>query len=477
MSAAPPLNPPATAPAHDVRLSDDRMALLVTAPDPHADLAGTATRIARDLATLELAVTVDAERLCELLRAACQPGEHLVHHPLLTGEPPVPPRHGEIQWQDDYFAAGFAVDAETDRVDYWERAEKRALLADHLFAVMLLPSEGKPGRTLQGDEVPVPKANTVRLRAGKGVRTEAQDDRVLYYAAVSGRLHEKDGTVTVDEVYQVRGDAGLATGNITHTGTLMIQGDVKENVRIACDGDILVKGLVEPAEIVCGGSLTVSGGIMGDRRHRITVAGTVQARYLNDVILRAEGDVTVTGQIDHSQVETRGKVLVVKGRIAGGEIRAYRGIKVGIAGASGATGTVLMPGADPELDRLLAVRRERMRKLQTARDKLNQALLELLALGRLDPQRERIVEQLRVKLARVETALKNESAAGDREVAASQRGAVREVAVLTKLWSGVTIKIGNSQVTSDRSYDLPRLVALRRDKVRILPMGDDNTPP
>lgn len=476
MSESPTISTTQAEPGYDIRLSDDRLLLHVTAPDPHADLAGTAARIARDLPSLDLAVEVDAENLLELLRVACEPGQHLVDHPLLSGDLPLLPRDGEIQWQDEYFAEGFAVDEDTDRVDYWERTEKRALVADQLFAVMLLPIEGRPGRTLQGEEVPVPKATTVRLRAGKGVRTEEQEDRVLYFAAVSGRLQEKDGTVTVDEVYQIRGDAGLETGNIKHTGTLQIQGDVKENVRIQCDGDILVKGLIEPADIVCGGNLTVGGGIMGDSEHRLEVKNAVQARYLNDVNLHAGGDVTVISQIDHSQIETRGAVLVVKGRIAGGTVKAYRGIRVGTAGASGARGTVLVPGADHELERRLRVRRERLSKLQTARDKLNKTLLELMVLGDLDPQRQQLADQLKVKIARIEAALKNEAAAADRDVEESQRGAVREVVVLSQLWSGVTIKIGNSQTTSDRSYDMPRLVALRRDKVRILPMGEANTP-
>ncbi len=463
-------------PNFDVRLSSDRLLLHVTAPDPHADLAGTAARIARDLGPLELAVEVPTEIIQELLAEACQPGQHLIDHPLLTGDPPVPPRNGEVQWQDDYFAAGFAVDPENDKVDYWERAEKRALRADQLFAVLLLPIEGTAGRTLQGDEIPVPKATSARLRAGKGVRTEEKDDRVLYYAAVNGRLLEKDGAVSVDEVYTIRGDVGLETGNITHTGTLMIQGDVKENVRIQCDGDIVVKGLIEPADIVCGGSLTVSGGIMGDEGHTIEVKGALQARYLNDVKLRCVGDVTVTSQIDHSDVVCRGAVLVPKGRIAGGTVRAYRGIRVSVAGAKGATGTVLIPGADPDLDAAQQQRRERMVKLQDAREKLNKSLLQVLVAGQLDAARQHVVNQLRAKIEQVDAALRNEVTAQEREVEDSQRGAVREVAVLTQLWSGVVFRIGTSQTKSDRSYDVPRLVALRRDKVRILPMGEANTP-
>lgn len=459
-----------------VRLSSDRLRLYVTAPDPHADLAGMAARLSRELPALELAVDVGVDILLDLLRHACRPGEHLLDFPLLTGDPPQPPHDGEIQWQDDYFAEGFLVDEESGKVDYWERAEKRAISEGQLFAVLLLPREGKPGRTLQGQEVPVPKPAAVRLRAGKGVRTEEQEDRVLYTAAVSGRLQLKDGTVSIDEVYLIRGDVGLETGNITHTGTLVVQGDVKENARIQCDGDILVKGLVEPADIVCGANLTVGGGIVGDSGHRIQVTGAVQARYLNDVNLRCGGDVVVIGQIDHSQIETSGKVVVTKGRIAGGTVKAYQGIRVGNAGASGARGTILVPGFCWQFEERVQERRARMVKLQSARDQLNKALAQVLFQGEAAAGGQQVVDQLKVKIDQVDKALKQESAAQDREAEENLRGAVREVAVLGQLFAGVTVRIGAAQTTSDRVYEMPRLVALRRDKVRILPMGELNTP-
>jgi len=463
-------------PSFEVRLSSDRLALLVSAPDPHADLPALAARIARELPQFELAVDVEVDVLLELLEQACAPGEHLVEFPLLTGQPPEPPRDGEVQWQEDFFAEGFAVDEHTGRVDYWQRAERRAVAEGQLLAVLLLPREGTPGRTLQDCEIPVAKPKAARLRAGKNVRTEELEDRVLYHAAVAGRIQAKDGTVTVDDVYQVRGDVGLETGHIQHKGAVVIQGDVKEGARIETDGDVLIKGLVEPADIVCGGNLTVGGGIVGDAEHALRVDGDLQARYLNDVRLRCGGDVNVTGQIDHCRIEAGGRVLAPRGRIAGGQVRAYKGIQVGQAGARGATGTVLIVGSDWRLDERIQQRRERLGRLQEARDKLTEALAQALAAGSLDAQRQEIVQRLRTKLAEIEAAQKAEADTQSAEADAAAREGVREVAVLAELWSGVTFRIGSATLRSDRTYDMPRLVTLRRDKVRILPMGNLNAP-
>ena len=462
--------------SYEVRLSTDMLSLKVTLPDPHADLQGNATRIAAELPALELAVEIGEDIILGLLEQSCQPGEDLVEFPLLTGNLPEPPRDGTVEWQGDFFAAGFSVDEDHDTVDYWDRAENRAVKKDQLLAVLLLPLEGTPGMTLQGNEVSVPKPKAERLRAGKGIRTEEQEDRVNYYADVAGRLSSKDGNVGVEDVYSIRGDVDIEVGNIHHTGTLHIQGDVKEGATIECDGDVMIKGMVEPANIICGGDLVIGGGVVGDEEHRIQVGGTMQARYLNDVTLRCAGDLTIISQIDHSTVETLGGICVSKGRIAGGNITAYRGVRVGHAGAAGATGTTFIIGANYEMEERQIARRATMIKLQAARDKIAASISQVLAAGAMDDARRKVVANLEAKMKQVDTALHAEAEKQNHEAEESIRGAVREVAVLEQLWSGVTFKIGASMAVSDRSYDKPRLVALRRDKVRVLPMGELNTP-
>ena len=463
-------------PEFDIHLSGDKMSLLVTAPDAQKNPTGNAVRIGLELPALELAVEVGNDVLEELLIAACESGEPLVDYPLLTGDPPQPPRDGEVQWQEDFFASGFICDDDSGRIDYWERAEKRAVTEDQLVAVVLLPVDGKPGRTLQGNDVAVPKPKPARLRNGKGVRAEELDDRIHLYAAVSGRITFKDGTVTVDDVYTIRGDVGIETGNINHSGALVVQGDVKEGARIECEGDVLIKGMVEPCDISCGNNLTVGGGIIGDEEHRIDVVGTVQARYLNEVTLRCGSDVTVISQIDHSHVETLGKIDIPKGRIAGGEVTAYKGIQTGHAGASSATGTKIMAGVDWRLVEKQRDRRSKMVQLQEIREKLQQTIDHAVATGTYDDAQRAKIEEQKAKIAKIDKALEAESEAQEKENAESVKDAVREVSVLIALWSGVSFQLGTSKVISDRSYDLPRLVTLRRDKARILPMGEQNTP-
>jgi len=192
--------------------------------------------------------------------------------------------------------------------------------------------------------------------------------------------------------------------------------------------------------------------------------------------LRCGGDVTVISQIDHSHVETLGKINIPKGRIAGGEVTAYKGVQTGHAGASSATGTKIMAGVDWRLVDKQHDRKAKMVQLQEIREKLQQTIEQAVAPGSLNDAQRAKIEELKGKIAKIDKAIQAESEVQERENAESVRDAVCEVAVLIALWSGVSFRLGTSKVISDRSYEVPRLVTLRRDKARILPMGEQNTP-
>jgi len=469
--------PAAPAPPRvEVRLSSDKLQLLVTVDDPHGNLVMAASRVAVELPALELVDEPDHGALQALLQESCEPGESLEDYPLLEGTAPVPPVHGSIEWARDFFAAGFEVDEEHDTVDYWQRAENRALTEGEPIAVLVKPREGKPGMSLLGNEIPVEKPKPAKMRAGKGVRVEETEEQTAFFAAVAGRLSNKDGNIGVENVYAINGDVNLTTGNIQHTGTVTISGDVQEGATIEVDGDLFIKGLVEACTIVCGGDLVVSGGIVGDGEHAIEVGGSVQARYLNDVTLRCGGDVTVTSQIDHCHIKSCGKIDSARGRIAGGSVQVYQGGRIGHAGAPGATGTEITIGANWKHEQEAEERHTRQVKLQDARDKLAGAISHAAQQGALDDHRRDTVIKLQAKLKQVDDALTAEGEAQNTAALESIAGARREFGVLLETHSGVTFRIGASAVVSDRRYELPRLIAMRRDKVRILPMGDRNEP-
>ena len=93
-------------PEYGLRISDDRISLLLDCPDPHRDLETTVARIEEDFVKMELPEYPDPETLSGILKKACGAGEHLVGYPLVQGWLPTPPVSGKLEWTREFFSEG-----------------------------------------------------------------------------------------------------------------------------------------------------------------------------------------------------------------------------------------------------------------------------------------------------------------------------------------------------------------------------------
>ena len=475
-TAPPPTGLPA-APTFDVRISRDQVTVVLDCPDPLADAAATAALIVGRFEELKLPEYPDQDLVLEILQAVATPGAHLRDQPLIMGEHPVPPIDGRLEWARDFFATGWAEDAETGAVNHWEKLERRSVAADELIARIQPPVPGTPGLNVYGKAIGVAKPQLARLRAGKGVTEVDRGGVREFRAAFAGRVRLVSGVVSVDDVYAIRGDVSLETGNIHHTGCVTIGGDVKAGAVIEADGDIIVKGMLEPCTVRGGGALTVAGGIVGGEGCSIAVAGELHARYVSEATIRAGGDVTVTGEIAHSVVETQGRVLVPEGRIAGGSTTAWKGIRVGEAGASGSARTILIAGIDPTLAERVGKVRERARKALATRQRVSEAVRAAACTGpRLSEAQRATVAALKARLDRLTRVHAEATRTVDDLAADAEEGGVPEVVMYKEVWSGTTIQLGEQKLVVRASVLKPRLARLGQNGPVLLPLGEGNMP-
>ena len=476
-ATAPPATVLPAAPAFDVRISRDQVTVVLDCPDPLAEPEATAARIVEKFEELKLPEYPDQAMVVEILQAVATAGAHLEDQPLIMGEHPVPPTDGRLEWTRDFFATGWAEDAETGTVNHWEKLERRSVAADEVIARIHPPVPGTPGLNVYGKAIGVAKPQVARLRAGKGVNEVDRAGVREFRAAFAGRVRMVSGVVSVDDVYAIRGDVSLETGNIHHTGCVTIGGDVKAGALIEADGDIIVKGMLEPCTVRGGGALTVAGGIVGDEGCSIAVAGELHARYVSEATIRAGGDVRVAGEIAHSTVETLGRVLVPEGRIAGGCTTAWKGIRVGEAGASGSARTVLIAGSDPTLAERVGAVRERMRKALAARQRVSEALRVASSAGaRMTDAKKTAVAALKVKLETLTRVHAEAARTIEDMTAAADEGGVPEVVMYKEVWSGTTIQLGDQKLTVRASVLKPRLARLGQTGPVLLPLGEGNMP-
>ncbi len=468
----------AAPPAFNLRLSDDKVSVLLDCPDPLADLPGTVATIVSAFEQLELPEFPDADFLQQALPTMCRPGEDLVSAVVMMGQPPVPPQHGRLEWSRDYFADGWDAEDGAESVDFWAKLDNRSVTEGEQLLVMYPGIPGQAGLNVFGNKIAVDKPEKVRVRCGKGVReTEAPDGVRTFNAEVAGRVRFTDNTLAVDDVYIIKGNVDLETGNISHTGTLQIEGDVEIGASIEADGDIIIKGMLEPANVRAGGSLTVNGGIVGAADTAISVGGDLQAKYIKEAMIRAEGDITVTNEINHCDIETRGRVDASRGRIAGGRTIARKGIRVGEAGASGSSRTLLAAGVDPSLAAEVAARKEKLRQMEKARIKLRQTIQATAENPNgINEAEQTLLATLDTKARKLGQAIADGELDIRRLVNEAMSEAREEIFMLRECWSGTTVQLGEYKCLVRVSIMKPRLAKRFNSRVRVVPMGENNGP-
>ncbi|MFN2371497.1 MAG: FapA family protein, partial [Candidatus Krumholzibacteriia bacterium] len=179
----------------------------------------------------------------------------------------------------------------------------------------------------------------------------------------------------------------------------------------------------------------------------------------------------------HSTVETLGRVLVPEGRIAGGTTVAWKGIRVGEAGASGSARTLLVAGSDPTLGERVGEVRERARKALAARQRVTEALRQAGGAGaQASAAQKEAIAALKAKLEKL-TAVHAESLRTVEEMeGAAAAGGVPEVVMYKEVWSGTTIQLGDQKLVVRASVLKPRIARLRQAGAVLLPLGEGNMP-
>lgn len=330
--------------ACSVTIPSDHMSVLFTGEITPETLDEMCRQVRAEMLELGISNAISLDNAEQRLRDIGHAPMDLEDYHLLDGIPPTPPEDAKIEWSRDFFKKGFAVDPVTGAVDYRKQLAKRTVEEGEQLAQIYPPEEGKEGIDIFGKPVPPREPKQVQLKAGSNVRHDEDED--TYYATCEGRIRYTDNAVHVDDVYVVSGSVGLETGHINHPGALVVTENVDADSRIETKGDIEVNGYIEDAEIICGGSVIIHGGIAGGEGCKIKVAGELHAHFIQNADIEAGGDVVVDREVDQSTIKTHGALLVPDGRIVGGRIISLRGIDAGQIGSDGGIHTEVNAGED-----------------------------------------------------------------------------------------------------------------------------------
>jgi len=260
----------------------------------------------------------------------------------------------------------FAVDIEARHgtvledgsIDFRQRNSAANVNAGDLIVACTCATQGRPGRTVTGEPVPVADGEDRRLVPGRNVRMEAEEAKDRLYAEINGRVVVEHNTVHVQPVLDIWGDVDYSVGNIDFSGDVNIGGTVRPGFSVKARGGITVRGHVEGgARIHAGGAVAVRGGILGQDT-RVISGASVMAKFVQEAQIQAEEEVVVGSYIFNARVVGRrlkveGRGAVKGGAVVGGVVWGIERIETRSAGSALTANTTLVAGRDLKVEERL----------------------------------------------------------------------------------------------------------------------------
>lgn len=275
-----------------------------------------------------------------------------------------------------------------------------------VIASIISPTPGTAGKDIFGCAIPARNGLPLRVKPGKNVILNGEK----FYSLMDGQVSFTSNSISVNPVFEVKGDLDLKTGNIDFVGNVIINGNIPAGYEIKAGGDLIVYGLVEGSELRADGNIIVSGGISGSHKGAVTAGGNVQAAYLSQAKIKAVQDVIIKKSMLHSHVQAGGAIRSSQALVIGGVLISGSDIEIKESGNQLFTKTELYAGMDSALDeKENALRKESLilcdnhKKLENIEKKLLEMSKQS---GRLSEEQKSIILKQRTTKAHLQSELK-----------------------------------------------------------------------
>ncbi|MDR2167781.1 MAG: FapA family protein [Clostridiales bacterium] len=340
---------------------------------------------------------VDREAVEELAQAGHNK-EYDQKYVVAKGEAPIAGEDGEIIYNFDMTGEKNQPKILGDgTVDYKQINYFNAVSAGMVLAKRTMPGPGQAGMNVLGEIVP-PRPGKLAPKLSKGKNTFITDDELQLIAQASGQLVVSGKNLGVSPVLDIKGDVDFSTGNIDFEGSVNVAGAVLSGFSITAAGNIEVRGVVEEASLLAGGSINLYGGVMGRGKGRVESGCNIFTKFVQNATIIAKGNLK-TNSLLHSEVSVDGSVVLEGDNcfIAGGVITAGDEIRAKTIGSSMGTMTELVVGRNNELQDELEMMKREYEEAEEAYIKLNsayEAFSKVATLETMDTKRKTQLLQL-----------------------------------------------------------------------------------
>lgn len=266
---------------------------------------------------------------------------------IAVATPPQPGCDARIEWCDAFRpAVGEAATepASADATDHYNRIQRLKVRANDALGKLVAPTDGVDGVDVCGRPLAARRGRKLAMQPDDSVQVEADGTiRALKEGVLSlARLR-----IAVVDSLEVAGAVDFSTGNIDFVGSVAVAGGVRDNFTLRATGDVVVRDLVESADLVAGGDCRCERGIAGRGSGCVLVDGSLEAAHLNAIRGRVRGNLTVDREIMGCDLVVGGDLRVARGAIVGGNIVVGGRLKASAIGTEAGAKTAVRVGGRP----------------------------------------------------------------------------------------------------------------------------------
>ncbi len=288
------------------------------------------------------------------------------------------------------------------KIDYKDLNYIQNAQSGQLLARKVPPTEGTPGQSVFGEEIPPKPGRDKDLPAGANV--EISPDGLALTAKVDGTICYQGGKISIFPDQRINGSIEAATGNVDCAGSLRIGKNVTSDFKVKTGQDLEIGGNVEDAKIVAGRSILIRGGFFGGGKGSLVAGADVTVKYVENQKIRAGGSVFVGREIHNGDLYAADSIIVKDrgGYVAGGRCAARYFVRAGRFGNDASVPTHIYVAYDMQ-----AVERQRqitqeLEKLDQNEHNIKEAMVKLYQLemtGKLPPDQKATLDKFK-RLAR-----------------------------------------------------------------------------
>lgn len=279
------------------------------------------------------------------------------------------------------------------KVDYHFLGIVENVKQGQVLCIITFPTEGSPGMSVKGKELPQKKGRPVQSLLGKN--TELNSDGTAVLSKINGQVEFDGRKLHVNDVLYIKENVDYSVGNIKVPNNLHIAGMVMPGFVLEVGGNIDVRGIVQKSTVKAGGNINLQSGIIGSTLY---CDGDLNCKFIENCEIVVKGDIN-SRNIINSNIKC-GKTIKIKGtsaKIIGGTYIAGENIEAQTIGSVANVKTRL----ELSTDQTVITRQQELLDQITQWENQNEKLMPLITLlnqleaaNRLTPDKKQALEKV-----------------------------------------------------------------------------------